>query len=219
MVPPAGDPRKRWLRSRLERLLREDTEPCAESAASNAIVLLCLFESVTGEQFTDTVGVTLDSRVRGFGRSMAHVVRTVIFEPPMLIFYKSGRASWSRRPSRPLDVEAWRQRVLEIESFSTSATRMATQRAQSSAVLADWLKGHRYLAPVEVDDGETSVALLFLWEVDHSNKFPCADADNLAIRMMVFTKAVQRRASQDAELSGWLQCKEVQRPLAPGKHL
>ena len=126
--------------------------PCHESAASNAVTLLCLFETVTGEQFSDTLGVKLASRVSGLGRTMAHVVRTIQFDPPMQIFYKSGRASWSRRPSRPLDVTAWRQQVLEMETFSAVAPRLATQRAQSSAALTDWLRGHRYLAPTEVDN-------------------------------------------------------------------
>ena len=36
-------------------------------------------------------GVTLASRVSGFGRTMAYLVRHVEFQPPLLIFYKSGR--------------------------------------------------------------------------------------------------------------------------------
>ena len=79
----------------MEQLLREDMVLSTESVASNAYVLLCLFETVTGETFADTPGVRLTSRISGIGRTMANVVRDIEFDPPLVAYYKSGRASWN----------------------------------------------------------------------------------------------------------------------------
>jgi hypothetical protein len=46
-APPSGEPCRRWLRVRLERLLNEDTVPCPQATAASALEMLCLFETVT----------------------------------------------------------------------------------------------------------------------------------------------------------------------------
>lgn len=46
-VPPTGEPRRRWLRSRLEQLLREETIPCSLTDAVPALDFLALFEMHT----------------------------------------------------------------------------------------------------------------------------------------------------------------------------
>jgi hypothetical protein len=32
---------------------------------------------------------------------------------------------------------------------------------------------HRHLRPTEVENGESGMALLILWEVEHGEPFPC----------------------------------------------
>ena len=60
--------------------------PCCKEAAVPTMTLLALFETVTGELFSDTPGVKLVNRIRGLGRVMANVLREVSFEPPLCQF-------------------------------------------------------------------------------------------------------------------------------------
>ena len=83
------------------------------------------------------------------------------------------------------------------------------------AGLAPWLRQHRYLQPVDVDQGESSMALLLLWEVEHARPFPTAAEDPAKV-LMVFTRRLMQRVAADEELRLWLTAKELQRPLAPG---
>ena len=87
--------------------------------------------------------------------------------------------------------------------------------AQEDAGLAAWIRSHRYLQPVEVTEGESGMALLMLWEVDHGRPYPRMGGDGQAVVLMGFTKRLQRRVQEDSELSHWLVCRYLQRPLAP----
>ena len=72
----------------------------------------------------------------------------------------------------PLDVASWKLEVLELEQFAPPTVRLRDQRSVSNSGLADCVRNHRYLKPVELDAGESGMALLLLWEVDHGLAFP-----------------------------------------------
>ncbi len=75
---------------------------------------------------------------------------------------------------------------------------------------------HLHIAPVDVDQGETSVALLLLWDVDHGVLYLTSGASSYTAKMVGSTRNLKKSVAADQELSAWLQCKEVQRPLVPG---
>ena len=172
VAPACGVPRQRWLRDRLILLLREDTVVCPKAVASSALDLLALFETVTNEVYADTPGVRLASRLIGFGKVMGNLTREVEFAPPLVQFNKSGRASWNRRPCRSLDVALWRAGIQEAERHALPVARLRTQRVLTNDGLVSWVKSHRYLQAAALTEGETTMALLILWEVDHSMPFP-----------------------------------------------
>ena len=171
-VPHSGEARRRWLRSRLERLLQEDTVPCPQSQAVAATELLALFESTTQEAFADTPGVRLASRVCGFGKVMGNITREVSFDPPLQQFSRRGWALWSRRPRDFLDVTAWNAPMLQAERTAPPALRLRAQVWVSNAALVDWVRTHKHLAAPDVESGESWLPLLLLWEVAHGCSFP-----------------------------------------------
>jgi hypothetical protein len=191
-------------------------QPCAPAHASLSVDILALFESTTGEIFTDTPGTLLAARVLGLGRAMSNIVREVVFEPPMLQVPRRNLASWTRRPCRPMDVQAWRAGTLQREQFQAPVVPLQTQLADSNAGLADWIRNHRYLRPVEVESGESGMALLLLWEVDHQRAFPRSGGEGTSAVLLGFTRRLKQRIKQDAELCQWLECRDMQKPLAPG---
>jgi hypothetical protein len=77
-----------------------------------------------------------------------------------------------------------------------------------------WLRMHRYVQPAELADGESGMALLILWEVDHQRDFPMRGGEDSKLRS--FTRRLKRRVAMDPELSQWLESKPMQKPLAPG---
>jgi hypothetical protein len=82
--------------------------------------------------------------------------------------------------------------------------------------VAAWVRDHRYLVPAELDVGESGMALLILWEVDHGIPFPSTGGAGNSQLLVGFTKRLQRRVAADAELSQWLCWADRQQPLAPG---
>ena len=82
--------------------------------------------------------------------------------------------------------------------------------------LANWVKQHRHLVPTAVETGESGMALLLLWEVDHRQPYPCAGGDGLSGALLGFTKRLQDRVKKDAELSQWLVWKDMAVPLCAG---
>ena len=215
-VPPSGDPRRWWLRSRLERVLNENMVPCSEGEAVTALTILAVFETMTTETFADTPGVKLASRVAGMGRMMSNVVREVSFDPPLRQFSRRGTASWDRQPLQPMDVAAWRAGVLAAEQFAAPVIRTRRQMTESNEGLLDWVRQHRYLTPADVNVGESGMALLLLWEVDHARPFPTHGGAGHSAALVGFTRRLKSRVDKDAELSSWLTCQEFQRPLVPG---
>ena len=218
VIPPSGEARRRWLRRRLEVLLREDTMPCCKEAAVPTMTLLALFETVTGELFSDTPGVKLVNRIRGLGRVMANVLREVSFEPPLCQFqqHEKTKSFWTRRPRALLDVAAWELQMRAAEAQALPVLSLKRQMQATDAGLASWLKSHRYLRAVEVGHGESGMALLLLWEVDHEQSFPKHGGDEPSAVLLGFTRRLKKRVEEDVELRSWLVCKETQRALQGG---
>ena len=215
-VPPRGAPRQRWLRHRLVQLLQDATESCAEGAAVPSVTVLALFESVTGEPFTDTPGTKLASRVAGLARVMGNLTRDVVFDPPLRHYSRGGRAFWGRRVLQPLDVDVWRAGVEAAELAAVPAARSRRQMEEANDELLDWFRQHRYLGRSTVEEGESSVALLMLWEVDHGRPFPTHGGGGPSTVLASFTRRLRARVVQDATVCVWATCRISQRPLLPG---
>ena len=116
----------------------------------------------------------------------------------------------------PLDVASWKLEVLEREQFAPPTVRLRDQRAVSNSGLADCVRNHRYLKPVELDAGESGMPLLLLWQVDHGLAFPGEGGAGSASVLVGLTRRLKAQVQADAELRQWLTCQEMQRALAPG---
>ena len=220
-APLAGEARRYWLHTRLVCLINEDTVVCDVAAGAVAPCLLELFERVTGEMFTMTPGALLTARVRAISRMLVSLMnREGLLAAPLLqgqrVFRTGAYSCWNRRPRIWADWEAWRRQVLLAETFQAGTPRTRVTTGQVDAELAGWLSNHRHLQPVEVAQGECSMALLLLWEVEHGCSFPTAAGADRARILAGFTRRLMRRVATDEELKLWLVTKEVQQPLAPG---
>jgi hypothetical protein len=213
-VPASGEPRRRWVRERLVQLINEETTPCPAVQGATSEVLLELFERITGEPATDSPGVALESRRRAFAKVLGNVTREVVFDPPLQTAIRCRYMLWNRVPRVPADIAVWRRRV-ELLEDAHPAVRRRTQMAAADAGLAQWIRGHQHLQPAEVERGESSMALLLLWEVDHGTFFPTGAAGGLSDTLMGFTRRLMAQVRADDELV-WLEHREMQIPLAPG---
>ena len=72
-----------------------------------------------------------------------------------------------------------------------------------------------FLRAVPIDKGESSIALLLLWEADHGTPFP-TQAVELRGRLSTFTKRLKDTVGADHEMSHWLSCKQMHMQLSPG---
>ena len=135
---------------------------------------------------------------------------------PLQQYNWRGRAFWNRRPRQPLDAEAWKSAVLVAEQFAVPTVRTRERMAQSNAGLVEWVRNHRHLAPADKDTGESGMALLILWEVDHGCPFPRHGGDGPSAALLGFTRRLKSRVLADAELCEWLACFSSQRPLGAG---
>ena len=219
-APPGGEARRSWLQSRLIRVIVDDTIVCDVAVGSIGPCLLELFERITGEPFTVVPGALLAARVRALSRVMTTLMRREgLFDPPLQqsqrVLRTGSYSCWSRRPRVWGDWEAWRRQVLLAESLQLPAPGVRTLGGTVDSELAGWLKQHRYLQPVEVAQGESSMALLLLWEVEHGCTFPSLSADRTGA-LTGFTRRLMKRVAADDELKEWVITKEVQHPLAPG---
>ena len=73
-----------------------------------------------------------------------------------------------------------------------------------------------FLRAVAVEEGESGMALLLLWELDHGCPFPSETEGNRACLLGSFTRRLRAAVAKDAELREWLVAKEMGCPLAPG---
>ena len=213
-APAGGEPRRRWLRDRLVRVINEDTIVCPPSAGAVAPCMLELFERTTGEMFSDTPGVLVSSRVRAIAKVMGNLVREVAFDPPLIQGRQRAYVCWNRCPRVRADWAAWRRREEAAEEFRAPVPRPRRARASVDAEMAAWVR--RYLLPAEFP-GESGMALLLLWEVHHDMAFPTqGDGHDRTAVLTGFTRRLRAQVQKDDELSGWLNCKDVQEPLSPG---
>jgi len=179
--PASGEARQRGLRQRLVELIRADMEVCPARLGSPALEFLELFERVTGEPFSDTPGALVGSRVRGMDKVLGNVAVEERWVPPLEKVNLRGWLRWTRRPREPVDAEAWRRRVEAAEAHTGPVRRIRQQMADADLGLAAWLADHPFLVPVqEVESGESGVALLLLWEVDHQQAFPSQGGEGLS---------------------------------------
>ena len=213
-APAMGRARAAWLRERLTRLLREDMVVCPAAAGSTAEQLLAAFETTTGELYSESPGAALSSRVRALAKVMSCITRDVPFDPPLVMGMGRGYRLWSRAPRVRVDMEGWRRREQQL---GVSGVRVRDEMAAVDPELAGWLRRHPHLVPTEVEKGESGMALLLLWEIDHGRLFPAGtEVDNRSATLSSFCRRLRRRVAEDDELQAWLQVKEMQGQLAPG---
>ena len=216
-APAIGNPRRRWLREQLVAVLASDTVVCAPNLGATAEELTELFERITGEHFSDTPGVAVTSRVRSLAKVMGNLTRAGVGQPPLQAGKRRDLVTWSRVPCHHADVAAWRRREQLAEGTGNRPKRCRVEMAEADAGLASWVRNHPYITPAAIGGGESGMALLLLWEVDHSCPWPSAAAeDDLSGRLTGFTRRLMRRAAEDAVLSCWLLPQDQQRPLAFG---
>ncbi len=94
---------------------------CPDAAGATAQELLEIFDSSTGELFSDNQGVLLTSRVRGLAKIWAKLHGRSL---PLVNGHRWALVSWNRAPRAPLAREAWRRRVEAAELFAFPATRL-----------------------------------------------------------------------------------------------
>ena len=78
-----------------------------------------------------------------------------------------------------------------------------------------WIRQHRYLRAVPIDQGEATIALLLLWEADHGHPYP-SQAVELVGRLSTFCKRLKEAIAADEELRLWLESKRASMVLTPG---
>lgn len=211
-APAAGEPRQRWLRDRLVRLLAEETSPCPAAVGASAEELLALFETSTKEQYTPWPGAPVSRRVTGLGKALGNLAQGSPLDPPLLRAPKRGCGFvYSRTPKSPVDVPAWRR-----SQAGPMAVAMNERMTRAALGLGDWLARHKSLRPVAAEAGESGMALLILWEVDHGVPFPSSAGDSSAGLLMAFTKKLKAQVARHPDLQGWLHFRDVSTPLAPG---
>ena len=96
-----------------------------------------------------------------------------------------------------------------------TSAQLAAQKRAAELNLPRWIKAHRFLQAVPVEQGEPSVALLLLWEADHGQHYP-SQAVELVGRLSTFTKRLKDAVTADSELSAWLLYKQLHLSLTPG---
>ena len=99
--------------------------------------------------------------------------------------------------------------------FSAPVPRLRQQMAAADSGLSTWVKHHPYLVASDVGQGESGMALLLLWEVDHQQAYPSVGGEGLSGALMGFSKRLQERVMRDPELQ-WLEWKDMSAPLSAG---
>ena len=75
---------------------------------------------------------------------------------------------------------------------------------EADAGLAKWIRQHRFLRPVPGEEGESEIALLFLWDVDHGCSLPSLAGDSQASLLKGFTRRLKDRWPKTRSCeSGW----------------
>ena len=190
--------------------------PCPCRVGGSALLVLALFERTTGELFSDTPGALLDTRLRAMAKVLGNVARAEVWDPPMEKLRTRDGLLWNRTARRPVDAAAWRRAVEAAEARAGPVPRLRQQMAAADAGLVKWIKEHRWLVPTAAELGESGMALLLLWEVDHQQSYPNHGGEAMTGALVGFTKRLQERVEADPELSQWLNWKDMQTPLSAG---
>jgi len=136
--------------------------------------------------------------------------------------------------ARRLAVEEWRAAERLAFSSSSSSTllpiapaslppptrrlsrvQLSAQKWGAASSLHLWIKQHRFLRAVPLEQGETAIALLLLWEADQGCSYPSL-AVELVGRLSTFCKRLKEAVTADDELKAWLQYKQMRVALTPG---
>ena len=217
-APSSGKLRRQWLRDRLVRLLQDDMVPCPAASGVSASALLALFERITSEPYTQTPGADVTKRIASLGRTLANLSQpsaAAALNPPLLRHSRQGTFYYNRAPKERIDGAEWRREQQRVEAAHPARAHTLSM-ADADLQLASWLRNHRSLRPVPVENGESGMALLLLWEVDHGCSFPSLASGSQSSLLNGFTRRLQFRVSRDPELSEWLVCRTMNLPLAPG---
>ena len=188
------------------QLVQQEMEPCRPEEGSPATVFLELFEQSTGQPFSQTPGALLTSRIRALAKVLGNISREVVWDPPLLSVVKEAGLLWSRRPRLPTDIAAWRVAVEAAEAHSAPMRKLQDQMRATNQGLAAWFKGHRHLRPTAVENGESGMALLLLWEVVHQQQFPSMGGrgrnQELSYALMGFSKRLEGRQPETCSWHG-----------------
>ena len=98
-----------------------------------------------------------------------------------------------------------------------SGWRLTLLRRKAQATIAPWLQGHPHLRAKEAREGEPTVALLILWEVDHGWAWPSVAAEGDWVTLsMGFCGDLRQVLAGDPGLASWFTRTWSHRPLADG---
>ena len=214
-VPVSGERRRRWLRQRLVTLVSDEMVVCSLSEGVESVVVLELFERTTGEVYTDTPGTLLRARLLGLAKALSNIAKDVTLDPPLVQSRRREGVVWNRRPLEAVDVAAWRHNEEAAEAFAIPVQRLSKQMAATNKELAQWLCDHRYLQSAPLASGESGMALLILWEVDHGKAFPSRGGESLTAALLGFTKRMRLCVANEPRLA-WLTSADVHASLASG---
>ena len=214
-APPSGELRRRWLKERLIRLLRDDTASCPAVNGSSAEVLFLLFEKVTGEPYTQAPGTARASRLSGFGLVLRNLVGKPVLSPPLERAVSHFTPLFSRAPLVQFDVELERARQRRLEA-SQPPPPPGLSMAQADALLAAMLLDRTRFAEVADAQGETSLALLLLWEAQHEQPFPSTTGSSESSLVAAFTRRLRNLVNRADSALSWLTSSDIHAPLMPG---
>ena len=216
-APPCGELRRVWLHARLIELLNDQqtVQICAPAAGSYAEELLYLFEAVTGEQYTQTPGASWASRRTGFGKALGNLLESAEVLPRLLGTQHRGKWRYNRHPLQRRDLDLLQQQRLRAEAAQPVAVT-GMGMAEAGAKLVAFLRDRTRFAEAAVETGETSLALLLLWEAEFQQSFPSTAGGSESDLVMGFTRRLRNLVARDDDLSGWLQSDDINSPLAPG---
>ena len=154
--------------------------------------------------WTNAVHVMVE-RLAGVLRRREELMRLALPAPTGAVADVGRHAPTPASQPRHLSVADLRR----AEQQPPSPPRRATVRNKKEVMkekrtatlgLPKWIKEHRFLKAVPLESGESSVALLLLWEADHHRHFPTT-AEDIRGRMTAFTKSLSDDVAADTAVT------------------
>lgn len=145
------------------------------------------------------------------GVTLGNLVKSGELAPPLERHTLICVWLYDRAPKKQRDTAAWCRRQLLAEAAHPTQ-HMVISVSDIHAGLAPWLRGHRHLKPIAGEHGETSMALLIPWEVDHGQPFPSTAGGCESALVPGFTHQLQHQVEHDDELTAWLVHKDFSTP-------